>query len=172
MPASVSTRSESSLLVGFYDPRQHQLSKHVIVVGRVGEAERVVGAAQRVPPMPAREEMISSGRHPVAEAITSPRSRSSTVFPAASRCAAAAFSAASSASSCAEPTCSMSREPRRDECTICTAVAPQRGPRRMHMGHGPTRYGQRLVRRFSLPGRLQPPRHGTALSRSRDLEPS
>ena len=40
------------------------------------------------------------------------------------RCRAAAFSISSSTSSCADPTCSMSREPRRKECTICTAVAP------------------------------------------------
>jgi hypothetical protein len=44
--------------------------------------------------------------------------------PAASRRCATAFSAASSSSSCADPMCSISREPRRDECTICTAVAP------------------------------------------------
>lgn len=40
------------------------------------------------------------------------------------RCRAAAFSTSSSASSCAEPMCSMSRDPCREECTICTAVAP------------------------------------------------
>jgi hypothetical protein len=40
------------------------------------------------------------------------------------RCAAAAFSASSSASSCAEPMCSISRDPRRDNHTTCTAVAP------------------------------------------------
>ena len=45
--------------------------------------------------------------------------------PAASCAAAAAFNADNSASSCAEATCSTSREPRREECTICTAVAPE-----------------------------------------------
>jgi hypothetical protein len=37
---------------------------------------------------------------------------------------AAAFSASSSASSCAGPMCSISRDPRRDDHTTCTAVAP------------------------------------------------
>jgi len=39
--------------------------------------------------------------------------------------AAAAFSNSSSASSWAEPRCSMSRELRREERTICTAIAPK-----------------------------------------------
>ncbi|BCQ06740.1 hypothetical protein JMUB5695_00149 [Mycobacterium heckeshornense] len=46
------------------------------------------------------------------------------VCPAANRVAAAAFSAANSTSSCAEPMCSIEREPRRQDHTICTAVAP------------------------------------------------
>ena len=45
-------------------------------------------------------------------------------LPPAIRCLAAAFSASSSAASCADPMCSMSRDPRRDEHTTCTAVAP------------------------------------------------
>ena len=40
------------------------------------------------------------------------------------RCRAAAFSASSSASSCAEPMCSILRDPRREDQTIWTAVAP------------------------------------------------
>ena len=44
--------------------------------------------------------------------------------PAARRCRATAFSTSTSALSCADPMCSMSRYPRWDECTICTAVAP------------------------------------------------
>ena len=40
------------------------------------------------------------------------------------RCRAAAFSTSSSASSCGEPMCSMSRDPGREECTSCTAAAP------------------------------------------------
>jgi hypothetical protein len=38
--------------------------------------------------------------------------------------AAAAFSVSSPASSCADPMCSISRDPRLDEWTICTATAP------------------------------------------------
>ena len=41
------------------------------------------------------------------------------------RSAAAALSAASSASSWAEPRCSIERDPRREDHTICTAVAPE-----------------------------------------------
>ena len=50
--------------------------------------------------------------------------RSSSSCPAASRCLAAAFSASSFASSCAEPMCSIFRDPRRNDHTIWTAVAP------------------------------------------------
>jgi hypothetical protein len=51
--------------------------------------------------------------------------RSSSACPAANRCAAAAFNAANPASSWAEPRCSIERDPRRDDHTICTAVAPE-----------------------------------------------
>jgi hypothetical protein len=50
--------------------------------------------------------------------------RSSSVCPAANRSAAAAFKAANSTSSCAEPRCSIEREPLCQDHTICTAVAP------------------------------------------------
>jgi len=59
---------------------------------------------------------------PRATAASRPRSNSS--WPAASRCCAAVFSASSSCSSCADPTCSIWPDPRREECTTCTAVAP------------------------------------------------
>jgi len=69
---------------------------------------------------PIREEAISSG--PDGPGL--PMLRSSSSCPAASRCRAAAFSASSSASSCAEPMCSIFRDPRRNDHTIWTAVAP------------------------------------------------
>ncbi len=50
--------------------------------------------------------------------------RSSTLCAAASRCCVAAFSASGSASSCAEPRCPISRDPRCEKYTTCTAVAP------------------------------------------------
>lgn len=65
--------------------------------------------------------MIGSGSDP-AGAVTP---RSSTAWLAANRSAAAAFSAASSASSWAEPRCSIDRDPRREDHTTCTAVAPE-----------------------------------------------
>jgi hypothetical protein len=57
------------------------------------------------------------GRRPPAAS----RPKPSSSCPAAIRCRAAAFSPASS---CGDPMCSMSRNPRRYEWTICTAVAP------------------------------------------------
>jgi hypothetical protein len=50
--------------------------------------------------------------------------RSSCPWPAASRCRATVFSNSRSTSLCAEPMCSISREPLRREYTICTARAP------------------------------------------------
>jgi len=51
--------------------------------------------------------------------------RSSSPWPAAIRCRATAFSSSTSASSCAAPMCSISRDPRCEEYTICTARAPE-----------------------------------------------
>ena len=51
----------------------------------------------------------------------SPKSRVS--WPACSRCRATAFNTSTSSGVCADPMCSMSRDPRRLECTIWTAVA-------------------------------------------------
>ena len=50
---------------------------------------------------------------------------SSSACRAANRAAAAVFNAANSTSSWAEPMCSIEREPRLQDQTICTAVAPQ-----------------------------------------------
>ena len=63
-----------------------------------------------------------TGSGPDGPAARSPRSSSS--CPAAIFCRAAAFRASSSASSCADPMCSMLRDPRCDDQTTCTAVAP------------------------------------------------
>src|SRR5262249_52304727 len=41
------------------------------------------------------------------------------------RCRAAAFSSSTPAPLCADPRCSISRDPRWEEYTICTAVAPE-----------------------------------------------
>ena len=51
--------------------------------------------------------------------------RPSSVCPAAIRAAAAVFNAAMSTSSCAEAMCSIEREPRRQDHTTFTAVAPE-----------------------------------------------
>jgi hypothetical protein len=85
------------------------------------------------------------GRGP-PPAGSSPRPSSS--CPAATRCRAAAFSASTSASSCADPRCSISRDPRRDDHTTCTAVAPDFVFTVRTYGTSPL-YGPPLVRRFS-----------------------
>ena len=61
---------------------------------------------------------------------------------------AAAFSASSSASSCADPRCSISRDPRRDDHTTCGAVAPDFVFTVRTYGTSPL-YGPPLVRKFS-----------------------
>jgi len=67
-----------------------------------------------------------------------------------SRSRAAVFKTSSLASSCADPMCSMSRDPRRDEQTIWTAVAPDAAfTVRGYADAGPTLYRPGLVRNFS-----------------------
>jgi hypothetical protein len=70
-------------------------------------------------------------------------------LPAAIRCCAAAFSAWSSASSCADPRCSISRDPRREDHTTCTAVAPDVVLTVRMYGTRPL-YEPRLVRKISF----------------------
>jgi hypothetical protein len=102
---------------------EFELSEHLITLGGLLEPEHPVpvveGIAQLANPgrgdrqRPTRRR----GRH-------RSRPRSSSPCPPAIRRSAADFNTASSASSCADPMCSMSRVPCRDEWTICTAVAP------------------------------------------------
>ena len=100
-------------------PRDHQQTESgVTACAGVANVTAGSNASHRCP---IREEVISSGP-PERTAAASPRS--SSPCPAAIRWRAVALSASTSASSCPEPTCSMLREPRREECTICTAVAP------------------------------------------------
>jgi hypothetical protein len=104
---------------GLDDPRHHQLPEHVVRAGRVLEPEHPVGPLQRL------DQVSHPGggdRQRAARPRAAPRSSSS--CPAATRCRAAAFRASSSASSCADPGCSIPRDPRRDDHTTCTAVAP------------------------------------------------
>jgi hypothetical protein len=58
------------------------------------------------------------------------------------------FSASSSASSCADPRCSISRDPRREDYTTCTAVAPDVVLTVRRYGTRPL-YEPRLVRKLS-----------------------
>ena len=67
------------------------------------------------------DETISKGAPTIS---ASPTSRSRVCCPSVKRRAAAVLSAANSTASRAEPTCSIERAPRRDDHTICTAVAP------------------------------------------------
>ena len=105
---------------GLDDPCQHELPEYLVMPGGLREPQHVIGPRQGIPRWPIREEAISSG----PDGPGPPSPRSSSVCPAASRCRAAVFSASSSASSCAEPMCSIFRDPRRKDHTIWTAVAP------------------------------------------------
>jgi hypothetical protein len=99
-------------------------SEHLVVAGRLGEPERLVGPAQRLPPV--RHSRPGDLQRPIHGPVPAGfQVQVELGLPAANRAAAAVLSAASSASSCADPTCSIWREPRREEYTICTAVAPE-----------------------------------------------
>ena len=102
--ASTSSRNTSSPLVADSNPKTS--------VGRGTAPSHRWGIC---------EEVIGNGSEPGGPA--SPRSNPA--CPAANRSAAAAFNAANSASSWAEPRCSIERDPRREDHTICTAVAPE-----------------------------------------------
>ena len=69
--------------------------------------------------------------------------------PAAIRRRPAAFSISSPASSCADPRCSIFREPRRDDHTTCTPVAPDFVLTVRTYGTRPL-YGPPLVRNFNF----------------------
>ena len=102
------------------DPRRHQLAEHLIAARGRSKPEHPIGMLQRV--QQAAHPRGDDRQRPARRAGSRPRS--SSPCPAASFCRAAAFSSSTSASSCAEPRCSISRDPRCEECTICTAVAP------------------------------------------------
>jgi hypothetical protein len=99
------------------------------------------------------------------------RPRSSSTWPAAIRSAATSFSAATSSSLWAEPRCSICRDPRREDHTTWTAVAPEvvRTVRTYTTAAG---YGHRLVRKFSPVRPLQASKHGNPLTRSRSIDRS
>jgi hypothetical protein len=120
-PASSRTRSESCLLAGSMiraSTSCPNTSSCPVACGNPSASYARHRASHRCP---IREEAISSG----PDGPGPSRPRSSSACPAASRCRAAALSASSSASSCAEPMCSMFRDPRRKDHTIWTAVAPE-----------------------------------------------
>ena len=103
------------------DPRQHQLPKRLVPVGSCGEPELVVGRTQRIP----QQRRLRRGDRQRLGRRTFGQAQVELSLPAANRCAAAAFSAATPASSRAEPRCSILRDPRREDHTTCTAVAPK-----------------------------------------------
>ena len=91
----------------------------------------------------ARDEVIGSG--PPAPGGVNPKS--SSPCPATIRCRAAAVSSSTWPAVCAEPRCSIFRDPRREDHTICTAVAPEVVfTVRTYATTAP--YGAKLVRTF------------------------
>ncbi len=103
----------------------------------------------------------AAGRGP-APASTS-RPRSSSAWSAAIRSAAISFSAATSSSLWAEPRCSICRDPRREDHTTWTAVAPEL-VRAVRTHATSARYAQRLVRKSSPIRPLQTSKHGNPLT--------
>ncbi len=85
---------------------------------------RMVGSIVVVSPRLPSNALTINGNPLAACNAAKSGPKSSSGCPTARRCLATALSASHAASSCAEPMCSMSRDPRREECTICTALAP------------------------------------------------
>ncbi len=86
-------------------------------------------------------------------------------LPATSRCCAEAFKISRSASSWADPMCSMSRDPRWQDSTICTAAAPDAVSAVRTDVHTGLIYGPGLVHKsldLGQRGRGRPPPPGRA----------
>jgi hypothetical protein len=120
-PTSLSTRSASILQVGSMI-RANTRSRNTLSP-LVADSNPKIRYAAHSPShrWVICEDMI--GNVPGSTPPDSPRS--SSVCPAANRSAAAVFSAANATLSCAEPMCSIEREPLRQDHTTCTAVAPE-----------------------------------------------
>jgi hypothetical protein len=121
--------------------------EHLISAGRLDEAKRFVGTAQRIPQMPRLRpdnlERASRGTGVQAEIQLRLTGRDPSV--------ATAFNAANSPASCAEPRCSFCREPHREDHTTCTAITPD-AVRTVRTYATEAGYGPRLVRK-SRPAR-------------------
>jgi len=120
-PTSLSTRSASTLLVGSMI-RANTRSRNTLSPLVADSNPKIRYAAHSA----SHKWLICEdriGNVPGSRLPEIPRSNS--VCPPANRSAAAAFQAASSTSSRADPRCSIEREPLRQDHTICTAVAPE-----------------------------------------------
>lgn len=104
------------------DPREHQRLEHLITAGRGTEPQHGVTRDNASSRCTIRVDVIGSAAPEFAGLLGN--CRSSSPCPATNRCRATALSSSSSASACADPTCSISREPRRCEYTICTGRTP------------------------------------------------
>ncbi len=121
MPASSNTRSASSLLDGSMiraSTNCRNTSSPSAAASNPSTSYADDRASHRCP---IREAVIGNGPPASGEAS---RLSSSSPCPAVIRCRATVLSSSNSTSSWAEPMCSISREPWREECTICTARAP------------------------------------------------
>lgn len=132
------------------------------------EAQHVIGAAQGILQVPIREDVIGSGPPPARPPKPGPRSTQP--CRPARRCRATAFSPSSSASSCADPD-SMSSDPRWDEYTICTAVAPDAVFTVRNIRHQAT-LRPRLSAQTCSPSARNPQVRATYQSKILDREPS
>ena len=109
------------LAARFDDPCQHQIAKHVVALGGRLESQNPIRRAQCFPQVRSSARTGSATRRAPGDR-RSPKS--SSVCPAANRSAAAAFSAANSTSSWADPRCSIDRDP----CARTTRPAPRWPP--------------------------------------------
>jgi hypothetical protein len=92
---------------------------------RLADVPTPAGPPPRQTGVPAAAGLLPIAAHP--SLLSRLQTQSSLSCPVGSRCAQRPQQfhlSSASASSCADPTCSISREPRLNEYTICTAVAP------------------------------------------------
>ena len=102
------------------DPRQHQLPEYLVTPGGLRKPECVIGPGQGVPQVshPRGGDLQQPGRPRLAQV------EAEFQLPGREPLPGSCLQASSSASSCAEPMCSIFRDPRRNDHTIWTAVAP------------------------------------------------
>ena len=136
-------RRASAAPTGPIADQLHQVAEYV-AAGRVLEPEHPVGAIQRVEQAAYPRGGDRQGPPPAAK----PQAVAELRFPCGYPLPRRSPQRLSSASSCADPRCSISCDPRRDDHTTCAAVAPDFVFTVRRYGTG-SLYGLPLVRKSS-----------------------